>query len=113
MHVLGQIFGLAVTHEGAVWPLPAREEREQEGRGVAQADVVRCLPLFMVDVTQNDSTSPTFTFKEILELRSVSNYYGPLPYRLLLWFTKAPYLFVTIEHSLVSWISNAGDFFMF
>ncbi|CAI5703641.1 unnamed protein product [Peronospora effusa] len=51
----------------------------------------------------------------------MSNYYGPLPYSLSLWFAEVPYLivviilFVTIEYWLVGWSSNGGDylFFMF
>ncbi|KAG6615865.1 ATP-binding Cassette (ABC) Superfamily [Phytophthora cinnamomi] len=49
----------------------------------------------------------------------MSNYYGPLPYSLSLWFAEVPYLivviilFVTIEYWLVGWSSNAGDFFFF
>ncbi|KAG6615937.1 ATP-binding Cassette (ABC) Superfamily [Phytophthora cinnamomi] len=49
----------------------------------------------------------------------MSNYYGPLPYSLSLWFAEVPYLivviilFVTIEYWLVGWNSNAGDFFFF
>ncbi|KAE9017397.1 Pleiotropic drug resistance protein 1 [Phytophthora fragariae] len=49
----------------------------------------------------------------------MSNYYGPLPYSLSLWFAEIPYLvvviilFVTIEYWLVGWSDNAGDFFFF
>ncbi|KAE9124932.1 ABC transporter G family member 37 [Phytophthora fragariae] len=49
----------------------------------------------------------------------MSNYYGPLPYSLSLWFAEVPYLivvivlFVTIEYWLVGWNDNAGDFFFF
>ncbi|KAG2504219.1 hypothetical protein JM18_009576, partial [Phytophthora kernoviae] len=49
----------------------------------------------------------------------MSNYYGPLPYSLSLWFAEVPYLivvislFVTIEYWLVGWSDNAGDFFFF
>ncbi|RLN86208.1 hypothetical protein BBJ28_00027049 [Nothophytophthora sp. Chile5] len=49
----------------------------------------------------------------------MSNYYGPLPYSLSLFFAEIPYLivviilFVTIEYWLVGWSSNAGDFFFF
>uniref|UniRef100_H3GUB1 ABC transporter domain-containing protein n=2 Tax=Phytophthora TaxID=4783 RepID=H3GUB1_PHYRM len=49
----------------------------------------------------------------------MSNYYGPLPYSLSLWFAEVPYLiivivlFVTIEYWLVGWSSNAGDYFFF
>ncbi|TDH67029.1 hypothetical protein CCR75_009616 [Bremia lactucae] len=51
----------------------------------------------------------------------MSNYYGPLPYSLSLWFAEVPYLivviilFVTIEYWLVGWSSSAEDylFFMF
>ncbi|KAK1936977.1 ABC transporter G family member 40 [Phytophthora citrophthora] len=45
----------------------------------------------------------------------MSNYYGPLPYSLSLWFAEIPYLivviilFVTIEYWLVGW----SDFFFF
>jgi ABC-type multidrug transport system ATPase subunit/ABC-type multidrug transport system permease subunit len=49
----------------------------------------------------------------------MSNYYGPLPYSLSLFFAEIPYLivvitlFVTIEYWLVGWNDNAGDFFFF
>jgi ABC-type multidrug transport system ATPase subunit/ABC-type multidrug transport system permease subunit len=49
----------------------------------------------------------------------MSNYYGPLPYSLSLWFAEVPYLivvivlFVTIEYWLVGWNDNAEDFFFF
>ncbi|KAL4093021.1 hypothetical protein PRIC1_012010 [Phytophthora ramorum] len=49
----------------------------------------------------------------------MSNYYGPLPYSLSLWFAEVPYLvvviilFVAIEYWLVGWSDNAGDFFFF
>lgn len=49
----------------------------------------------------------------------MSNYYGPLPYSLSLWFAEVPYLivviilFVTIEYWLVGWSSNGGDFLFF
>ncbi|KAG7381516.1 hypothetical protein PHYPSEUDO_005973 [Phytophthora pseudosyringae] len=49
----------------------------------------------------------------------MSNYYGPLPYSLSLWFAEVPYLivviclFVVIEYWLVGWNDNAGDFFFF
>ncbi|KAH7472627.1 ABC transporter G family member 37 [Phytophthora ramorum] len=49
----------------------------------------------------------------------MSNYYGPLPYSLSLWFAEVPYLivvivlFVTIEYWLVGWNDNAGDYFFF
>ncbi|POM57870.1 ABC Superfamily [Phytophthora palmivora] len=49
----------------------------------------------------------------------MSNYYGPLPYSLSLWFAEVPYLivviilFVTIEYWLVGWSDNVGDFFFF
>ncbi|CAH0475178.1 unnamed protein product [Peronospora belbahrii] len=49
----------------------------------------------------------------------MSNYYGPLPYSLSLWFAEIPYLivviilFVSIEYWLVGWSSNPGDFFFF
>jgi ABC-type multidrug transport system ATPase subunit/ABC-type multidrug transport system permease subunit len=49
----------------------------------------------------------------------MSNYYGPLPYSLSLFFAEIPYLivvivlFVTIEYWLVGWSNNAGDFFFF
>ncbi|GAB9471867.1 Atp-binding protein [Globisporangium polare] len=49
----------------------------------------------------------------------MSNYYGPLPYSLSLFFAEIPYLivviilFVTIEYWLVGWSHNAGDFFFF
>ncbi|OWZ21807.1 Pleiotropic drug resistance protein transporter [Phytophthora megakarya] len=49
----------------------------------------------------------------------MSNYYGPLPYSLSLWFAEVPYLivviilFVTIEYWLVGWSDNGGDFFFF
>ncbi|KAG2785928.1 hypothetical protein PC112_g24626, partial [Phytophthora cactorum] len=49
----------------------------------------------------------------------MSNYYGPLPYSLSLWFAEIPYLiiviilFVTIEYWLVGWSNDAGDFFFF
>ncbi|KAG6614448.1 ATP-binding Cassette (ABC) Superfamily [Phytophthora cinnamomi] len=49
----------------------------------------------------------------------MSNYYGPLPYSLSLWFAEVPYLivviilFVTIEYWLVGWNDNAKDFFFF
>eukprot|EP00644_Phytophthora_capsici_P007709 jgi/Phyca11/530299/estExt2_fgenesh1_pm.C_PHYCAscaffold_610001 len=49
----------------------------------------------------------------------MSNYYGPLPYSLSLWFAEVPYLilvitlFVTTEYWLVGWSHNAGDFFFF
>ncbi|GMF36781.1 unnamed protein product [Phytophthora lilii] len=49
----------------------------------------------------------------------MSNYYGPLPYSLSLWFAEVPYLvvviilFVTIEYWLVGWSSNGGDFIFF
>ncbi|ETP00035.1 hypothetical protein F441_22542, partial [Phytophthora nicotianae CJ01A1] len=49
----------------------------------------------------------------------MSNYYGPLPYSLSLWFAEVPYLiivivlFVTIEYWLVGWSDNGGDFIFF
>ncbi|KAE8970380.1 ABC transporter G family member 37, partial [Phytophthora rubi] len=49
----------------------------------------------------------------------MSNYYGPLPYSLSLWFAEVPYLivvivlFVTIEYWLVGWSSSPGDYFFF
>ncbi|ETL94885.1 hypothetical protein L917_07236, partial [Phytophthora nicotianae] len=49
----------------------------------------------------------------------MSNYYGPLPYSLSLFFAEIPYLvlvnilFVTIEYWLVGWSDNAGDFIFF
>ncbi|KAG3138674.1 ABC transporter G family member 37 [Phytophthora idaei] len=49
----------------------------------------------------------------------MSNYYGPLPYSLSLWFAEVPYLivvivlFVTIEYWLVGWSDNGGDFLFF
>ncbi|GMF48228.1 unnamed protein product [Phytophthora fragariaefolia] len=49
----------------------------------------------------------------------MSNYYGPLPYSLSLWFAEIPYLivviilFVTIEYWLVGWSDNTGDFSFF
>ncbi|KAG7394267.1 hypothetical protein PHYBOEH_005422 [Phytophthora boehmeriae] len=49
----------------------------------------------------------------------MSNYYGPLPYSLSLFFSEIPYLivviilFVTIEYWLVGWSDNVGDFFFF
>ncbi|KAL4145870.1 hypothetical protein PRNP1_011745 [Phytophthora ramorum] len=49
----------------------------------------------------------------------MSNYYGPLPYSLSLFFAEIPYLivviilFVTIEYWLVGWSDSAGDFFFF
>ncbi|KAL7999149.1 putative AAA+ ATPase domain, pigment precursor permease/Protein ATP-binding cassette sub-family G [Plasmopara halstedii] len=49
----------------------------------------------------------------------MSNYYGPLPYSLSLWFAEIPYLivviilFVTIEYFLVGWSDNPKDFFFF
>jgi ABC-type multidrug transport system permease subunit len=49
----------------------------------------------------------------------MSNYYGPLPYSLSLWFAEVPYLivviilFVTIEYWLVGWSDNGGDFVFF
>ncbi|KAG2961598.1 ABC transporter G family member 37 [Phytophthora cactorum] len=49
----------------------------------------------------------------------MSNYYGPLPYSLSLWFAEIPYLiiviilFVTIEYWLVGWSDNGGDFIFF
>ncbi|KAL3664648.1 hypothetical protein V7S43_010397 [Phytophthora oleae] len=49
----------------------------------------------------------------------MSNYYGPLPYSLSLWFAEVPYLivvitlFVTTEYWLVGWSHDAGDFFFF
>jgi ABC-type multidrug transport system ATPase subunit/ABC-type multidrug transport system permease subunit len=49
----------------------------------------------------------------------MSNYYGPLPYSLSLFFAEIPYLivvivlFVTVEYWLVGWNDNAGDFFFF
>ncbi|EEY62818.1 ATP-binding Cassette (ABC) Superfamily [Phytophthora infestans T30-4] len=49
----------------------------------------------------------------------MSNYYGPLPYSLSLWFAEVPYLvvviclFVVIEYWLVGWNDNAEDFFFF
>jgi ABC-type multidrug transport system ATPase subunit/ABC-type multidrug transport system permease subunit len=49
----------------------------------------------------------------------MSNYYGPLPYSLSLWFAEIPYLivviilFVTIEYWLVGWSDNGGDFVFF
>ncbi|RLN57178.1 hypothetical protein BBJ29_005464 [Phytophthora kernoviae] len=56
--------------------------------------------------------SPEFTVEE-----RMSNYYGPLPYSLSVWFAEVPYLivviilFVTIEYWLVGWNDKAGDFF--
>ncbi|KAE8976433.1 ABC transporter G family member 37 [Phytophthora rubi] len=49
----------------------------------------------------------------------MSNYYGPLPYSLSLFFAEIPYLivviilFVTIEYWLVGWSDNGGDFVFF
>ncbi|KAH7472623.1 ABC transporter G family member 37 [Phytophthora ramorum] len=49
----------------------------------------------------------------------MSNYYGPLPYSLSLFFAEVPYLvvviilFVTIEYWLVGWSDNVGNFFFF
>ncbi|ETK88329.1 hypothetical protein L915_07402 [Phytophthora nicotianae] len=49
----------------------------------------------------------------------MSNYYGPLPYSLSLFFAEIPYLvlvnilFVTIEYWLVGWSDNGGDFIFF
>ncbi|KAI9919868.1 hypothetical protein PsorP6_015825 [Peronosclerospora sorghi] len=49
----------------------------------------------------------------------MSNYYGPLPYSLSLWFAEIPYLvvvivlFVVVEYWLVGWSANGGDFFFF
>jgi ABC-type multidrug transport system ATPase subunit/ABC-type multidrug transport system permease subunit len=57
--------------------------------------------------------------RAVIYRERLSNYYGPLPYRLSLFFAEIPYLivvitsFVTIEYWLVGWSRNAEDFFFF
>ncbi|KAF1787690.1 P-loop containing nucleoside triphosphate hydrolase [Phytophthora cactorum] len=65
------------------------------------------------------SAAVTCAERAVFYRERMSNYYGPLPYSLSLWFAEIPYLiiviilFVTIEYWLVGWSNDAGDFFFF
>jgi hypothetical protein len=55
----------------------------------------------------------------VFYLERMSNYYGPLPYSLSLFFAEIPYLivviilFLTIEYWLVGWSDIGGNFIFF